>query len=190
MKKLKEKNRKKLQEKTKQTMKKKRKDAAIKTEPVKKQEDEQSPEKVVKSKKGKCPKVKLDKKIKSAKGNCDVKSIKPKQEPVNNQLNTNENSLKPKVSDEELEIKPKTEVKDETKPKTELKDETKPATELKDKSIPKTEVKGETKPKMELTDEECEAIVNENAFKEVNEWMDPGYVDLPDQLKVYKDPVD
>ena len=49
-------------EETKQTMKKKRKDAAIKTETVEKQEDEQSPEKVVKSKKCKGPKVKLDNK--------------------------------------------------------------------------------------------------------------------------------
>ena len=47
--------------------------------------------KIVKSKKGKCPKLKLDKKIKSAKGNGNVKSIKPKKEPVDNQLNTNEN---------------------------------------------------------------------------------------------------
>ena len=108
-------------------------------------------------------------------------------------MNTNENSLKPKVNDEELEIKPKAEVKDETKPKTELKDEAKPATELKDESIPKTEVKGETKPKMELTDEEHEAILNENAFKEVNKWMDPSYADLADQPKEKnesKDPVD
>ena len=94
-------------------------------------------------------------------------------------MNTNENSLKPKVN-EELEVKPKTEVKNETKPKTELKDE----------SIPKTEVKGETKPKRELTDEEREAIANENAFKEVNKWMDPSYTDLLNQLKMYKDPVD
>ena len=43
---------------------------------------------------------------------------------------------------------------------------------------------------MELTDEEYEAIVKENAFKEVNKWMDPSYADLLDQLKVYKDPVD
>ena len=112
----------------------------------------------MKPKKGKCPKVKLDQK--SAKGNGDKKSIKPKKEPINNQLNTNENSLKPKVNDEELEIKPK------------------------------TEVKGETKPKTELTDEEREAIENEKAFKEVNKWKDPSYADLTDQPNMHKDPVD
>ena len=89
--------------------------------------------------------MKSNKNIKSAKGNGKEKANKPKKEPVNDhQLNSDENSLKPEVNNDELENKPKTEVKDETKPKTEVKGETKP----------KTKVKNETKHKPEVINEE------------------------------------
>ena len=58
---------------------------------------------------------------------------KPNKDPVNDhQLDSDENSLKPEVNNNKLEIEPKTKVKDDTKPKTEVIGET------------TTEVKGKT----------------------------------------------
>ena len=92
-------------------MKKKRKDITIKNEPV--VEDKDSSEKAEKPKKVKHSKVKSNKNIKSAKGNGKEKVNKLKKEPVDDhQLNSDENSLKPEENNDELEIKPKTEVKD------------------------------------------------------------------------------
>ena len=99
--------------------------------------------------------MKSNKNIKSAKGNGKEKANKPKKDPVNDhQLNSDENSVKPEVNNnKELEIKPKTKMKDDTKPKTKVivetlteeKGETKPKTEVIIETI--TEEKGETKPK-------------------------------------------
>ena len=134
-------------------------------------EDKASSEKAEKLKKVKCSKVKSNKNIKSTNENGKKKVNKPKKEPVNDhQLNSDENSLKPEVNNDRLEIKPKTEVKDETKPKTEMKSET----------------KHETK----VINEEHELVDNEKTFHEVNKWMDPSYEDLPDHLTDHKNPVD
>ena len=181
-------------EETKPKMKKTRKDVTITNEPV--VEDKDSSKKVDKPKKVNRSKVKSNKNIKSAKGNGKEKANKPKKDPVNDhQLNNNENSVKPEVNNnKELEIKPKTKMKDDTKPKTKVivetiteeKGETKPKTEAIVETI--TEEKGETKPKTEVINEEL--VDNEKAFHEVNKWMDPSYGDLPDHLTDHKNPVD
>ena len=163
-------------EETKPKMKKTRKDVTITNEPV--VEDKDSSKKVDKPKKVNRSKVKSNKNIKSAKGNGKEKANKPKKDPVNDhQLNSDENSVKPEVNNnKELEIKPKTKMKDDTKPKTKVIVET------------ITEEKGETKPKTEVINEEL--VDNEIAFNEVNKWMDPSYGDLPDHLTDHKNPVD
>ena len=92
-------------------------------------------------------------------------------------MNSNENSVKSEVNNnKELEIKPKTKMKDDTKPKTKVIVET------------LTEEKGETKPKTEVINEEL--VDNEKAFHEVNKWMNPSYGDLPDHPTDHKNPVD